>query len=301
MNNITKSHAADDSSSFTHLPDEMVLEILSKLIDFKTLCLCKLVSKRFCSIVHQVNTLCISSSIDASWECYWSAMLCLEKFGRLKSLCIQLPSFFDKNHLLFNWKIKCGNGVDSFIFLSPNSVYQDKQLYVKANGHQEDEAEELDSDSEKHDIAHEWLEGVFLTILLLMNPITNLPLLEDVAIADSFEKGRVSLNGEKVAELRNLPHSFSDVTELLKHYLNTPRRLSCCYVPLLELPFSGYVMKGVTLYIMGRNDLPAENFDSFMNIDLNDFKDKKEAAYSEAVMEILKKHRGDIKTIGTRL
>ena len=53
-----------DSSSFTNLPDEMVLQILRELIDLKTLCVCKLVCKRFsrhhllhCSIYFQLENL----------------------------------------------------------------------------------------------------------------------------------------------------------------------------------------------------------------------------------------------------
>ncbi|PWA44693.1 F-box domain, Leucine-rich repeat domain, L domain-like protein [Artemisia annua] len=302
-----KSHMPDDSSSFTRLPDEMVLQIICKIINFKTLCLCELVSKRFLRIVHQIDTIYFTSFTDpiadppskevipydtlASLGSYRSAIICLNKFGRVKSLRIQVPSSFDNNHL-FKWKIKFGNGVNSFIFLSPSSVYHDKQLYVKANGHQEEEAEELESYSKKSDIAFTCLEEVYLWIVTL-NPITNLPLLEDVTITDSGKRGKISL---KVAELRYLLHSFSEA-ELKKDKLDIPRRISRCYVPLLELPVSGYVMKGVTLYLFGKNDLLDENIGSCMNIDLNDSEDIEEAAYSEAVMEMLKKHRGRFQRI----
>ena len=37
----------DDSSSFGCLPDDMVFNILNKLVDMKTLCLCKLFYIRF--------------------------------------------------------------------------------------------------------------------------------------------------------------------------------------------------------------------------------------------------------------
>ncbi|PWA62600.1 F-box domain, Leucine-rich repeat domain, L domain-like protein [Artemisia annua] len=300
-----KSHVPDDSSSFTRLPDEMVLQIICKIIDFKTLCLCELVSKRFRRIVHQVETICftsftypiafppikevIPSDTLASLGSYWSAIMCLKKFGRMKSLRIQVPSSFDNNHLLFKWKIKFGNRVDSFIYVSPNSVYHDKQLYVKANGHQEDEAEDLET-YKTDGIAFQCLKDVFVRIWLLMNPIINLPLLEDVTITDSGQRGKISLSGKKVVKMRNLIHSISEA-ELNKYYLDLPCRISLCYVPLLELPVSGYVMKGVTLYLFDKNDLLGENIDSCMNIDLNDSEDTEEAAYSEAVMEILKKHR----------
>ncbi|GKG51846.1 hypothetical protein Tco_0544484, partial [Tanacetum coccineum] len=68
-------------------------------------------------------------------------------------------------------------------------------------------------------------------------------------------------------------------------------------VPLLELRVSRYVMKEVTLYLFDKNDLLGENIDSCMNIDLKDSEDIEEAAYSEAVMEILKKHRSQFERI----
>ena len=73
-----------------------------------------------------------------------------------------------------------------------------------------------------------------------------------------------------------------------------PRRISRCYVPLLELPVSGYVMKGVSLILMLRDDLP-DDIDSFMKSD--DVEDNEEAAYTEAIMQILKKHRGEIERL----
>nr|GEW15668.1 F-box domain, leucine-rich repeat domain, L domain-like protein [Tanacetum cinerariifolium] len=107
----------------------------------------------------------------------------------------------------------------------------------------------------KRDIALQSLKDVVLKFRLLRNPLANLPLFQDVSITDP---GLV------------------------------------CYVPLLKLPVSGYVMKGVTLILVERNDLIDDDIDSFMKIDLNDFEDKEEAAYCEAVIEIVKKHRSRI-------
>nr|GEW12174.1 hypothetical protein [Tanacetum cinerariifolium] len=305
MKKNTKYDVADDYSSFSCLPDEMVLQILSKLVDFKTLCLCKLVSKRFWRIIDQVDTICFTSFTDpfadppskevipsdtlASLGSYWSAIICLMDFGRVKSLRIQVPSFFDNNHLLFKWKINFGTRVDSFIFLSPNSVFPNKESYVNANG-QEEEEEDMELYRKKKDIAFQCLEDVVVKFRLLMHPITSLPLLQDVSITDPGQKVRVSLNGEKVAEMRYL----SEPGELKKLHEDIPYRMSKCYVPLLKLPVSGYIMKGVTLLLLGRNDLLDDDIDSFMNIDLNDFEDKEEVPYSEAVIEIVKKHRSRI-------
>ncbi|CAH1412585.1 unnamed protein product [Lactuca virosa] len=59
MKNIVKSGEvdADASSSFSRLPDEIILQILNKLIDLKTLCFCYLICRRFSSIVLQVDVI----------------------------------------------------------------------------------------------------------------------------------------------------------------------------------------------------------------------------------------------------
>lgn len=45
------------SSSFSDLPDEIVLQVINKLIDLKTLCHCKLVSTCFHLIILQIDTM----------------------------------------------------------------------------------------------------------------------------------------------------------------------------------------------------------------------------------------------------
>ncbi|GKA55765.1 hypothetical protein Tco_0754837 [Tanacetum coccineum] len=216
-----------------------------------------------------------------------SAIMCLMDFRRVKSLRIQVPSFFDNNHLLFKWKIKFGTRVDSFIFLSPNSVFPNKESYVNANGQEE---EDMELYRKKKDISFQCLEDVVVKFRLLMHPITSFLLLQDVSITDPGQKVRVSLSEEKVAEMRNL----SEAGELKKLHEDIPYRMSKCYVPLLKLHVLGYNIKGVTILLLGRNDLLDDDIDSFMKIDLNDFEDKEEVAYSKAVIEIVKKHRSRI-------
>lgn len=67
--------------------------------------------------------------------------------------------------------------------------------------------------------------------------------------------------------------------------------MSKCRIPSLKLPVSGYVMKGVNLLLMHRKN------DSFENIDFyDDSEDHVEAAYTEAMREIVEKHRDKFKT-----
>ncbi|GJQ98436.1 F-box domain containing protein [Tanacetum coccineum] len=271
MNGIEKLHAEDDSS-FGRLPEDVVLQILNKLISLKTLCLCKLVSKRFNLVVSQVDVISLTSSTDSfasPSSLGWSAIRSLKLFKRVKSISIQVPSSFD-SHNLFKWKVNFKIRPDSYLFLSPNLVYHKKELDVNENGHQEEEeAEEGEEDS-------------------LMD-------LKIVSIKDSSKRGNISLSGAKVTELSSWLSSPSDRTIKQKQYC-TNYRASECYVLLLELPVSRYIMKGVYLSVMDWSDLPDDNFDRFTKSD-DDFEDKDEAAYSEAMMEIFRKHSDRIERL----
>ncbi|CAI9277543.1 unnamed protein product [Lactuca saligna] len=65
MMTIVKSREedADDSSPLSSLPDEIILQIINKLIDLKTLCFCSLVSRRFSSIVLQVDSVSFTAPL----------------------------------------------------------------------------------------------------------------------------------------------------------------------------------------------------------------------------------------------
>ncbi|PWA93580.1 F-box domain, Leucine-rich repeat domain, L domain-like protein [Artemisia annua] len=227
MKNIEKSDAGeDDSSSFDPLPDEVVLQIFRKIIDFETLCPCRLVSKRFNRITLQVDTIRFITKPCTSYKSFVSAIRSLKKFEGLKSLSIYIPST-PKHPYMCRWKIKCGKNLDSVIFLSPNSVYHSKK-YVNENAHEEEDRELT---SEKRLAAMECLDHAVLSHVMLLTCIKNMPLLEKVTLADSGKRCRISLNREKIAEMRS---GLTSPYEPIRW-----NRMSKCYVPLLELPVSG--------------------------------------------------------------
>lgn len=317
-----KFHKSTNSSSFSRLSDDIVLEIISKLINLRTLCFCKLVSKR---IVCQVDTISISyrrhpsqlgfpkrllrslkkgirfnlcsTGVASSYpdsptsECEFikPAIESMEKFKRLKSLCIELPSFLKKtvvfdNDLLFKWEIKFSNKADSFIFLSPTAI-----CYSNSENRQEEE-EDTKLTLKNFFLAMNCWHNAMLRFIILFDFTILFPLLKKLSVKESSKSGRISLSGENIAHVSNrLNYNFSISGD----------RVSKCYIPLLELPVSGCIMKEVTLYLIEWNNLP-DGDDSFMNTDLddNDFEDKdEEAAYNEAVIEIFRKHWGRIKRL----
>ncbi|PWA58046.1 F-box domain, Leucine-rich repeat domain, L domain-like protein [Artemisia annua] len=294
MDIINKPDEYDDSSSFSCLPDYVLLQVISNLSDLKTLCLCKLVSKRFHRIVLQVEAISFTdpllvtpnleldtSAPDAWLGSFRSVISSLNEFERVKSLFVQFPSSLADNDLLFKWKITFGNKVDSFIFLSPNLVYQNKELNVNANGHEEEEDMELWKN--KLSIGMSCLNHATMRIILLLHYI-GLPFLEKVSFTDSGKRGKVSISGKNFAEAKNELYSPSRTVGDKVKLDGRCAHMSKCYIPLLRLPVSGYVMKGVTLFLMEREDVPHDNeWLLKTDDDLDNFEDEEEAAYSEAM------------------
>ncbi|PWA42877.1 F-box domain, Leucine-rich repeat domain, L domain-like protein [Artemisia annua] len=129
---------------------------------------------------------------------------------------------------------------------------------------------------------------------ILLSCIKSIPSLEKVSIMDCDKRWRVSASGVKVTEVRN---DLTLPSESLHMRLELGYRANRCYVPLLELPVSSYVMKGVTLFLFERDDLREDEYDSFWKTVVADFEDKEEAVYCEAMMEIFKNRMGWIESL----
>ncbi|GJZ79499.1 F-box domain containing protein, partial [Tanacetum coccineum] len=214
MKEIKKSHTECDSTSFDDLPDDIVYQILSKLSDLKTLCICELVCKQFYRTVLQVEAISFTPVThplvdppDINWNysiyatllrSFESAMLSLKKFTRVKSICIQLSSPCD-NPLLFKWKIKFGNKLDSLLFLSPNSVYHNQNLHVKGNSQAEKDMKYF----MKHNISAECRMDAMISHHMLLCCIKNIPLPESISITDSGKRRMLSYSGEKFTQMKS--------------------------------------------------------------------------------------------------
>ncbi|KAJ9537504.1 hypothetical protein OSB04_030237 [Centaurea solstitialis] len=334
-------------SSFNRLPDEIVLEILSKLTDLKTLCICRLVSRRFFFIVVKIdaisytaplvnpsyldlditgnggftkklfwyfingvflkplNLLCsmLTAGSNASrppvvpiyGQSFVSALWSLMRFRGLKYLSIELP---DSGHQgvddrsLFKWMVRFGTRLESYVFLWPNSVCDSNGLHVNGNGDGVGGEEEgIALRMKKVNVGIKCVMDVLVRRRMLLGLVCNFPLLERVCITDSGKRGRVSLSGGEVGKVRDWLFSSSETPVGRMNIMDFPGSTSEYHVPILHLPVSGFVMKGITLVVVDRGNLEGGN-DSFVNEDEDGFGDEMEAVYSEAVMEILKSQRG---------
>ncbi|KAI3700389.1 hypothetical protein L2E82_45015 [Cichorium intybus] len=317
MKNIVESRKEDAnaSSSFTRLPDEIILQVLNKLIDSKTLICCYLVSKRFSSIVLQVDAISftapflhrripdkntVSNYTPSSQlppelssfyrEFFGSAIRFLSKFKGVKSLCVTLPSSSEigiDNTSLLKWRVKFGNRIESFIFLSPKSVRDKDGFYLNQIGDEEENIDSInDLFNQKINISFQCLYEVMASHTMLLLILKDLPMLEDISITGSGRRGRLFLSGEKLRKVKEWVHSAS---QTMMGHVEIPEIVSNCYIPVLKLPVSGYVMNGVHVILMEMKDLQGGN--DVLMISNDGFEDEEEAAYTEAVMEILEKHK----------
>ncbi|CAH1412571.1 unnamed protein product [Lactuca virosa] len=306
MKNSVESREEDAnvSSSFRRLPDEIILQIFNKLIDLKTLCFCHLISKHFSSIVLQIEAISFTAPLlnphisdkntvsDVSpSQPFLSAHRFLSKFKGVKFLWIELPSSSHRDiddRLLFRWKAKFCSRMKSFIFLSPHSIFDKDGFCINGNGEEEEEEEdELRNDmlNQKLVISFQCFRDAMVWHSILLYLVKDLPKLEKVSITDLGRRGKLSLSGEKLIEVKEWVHSAS---EAVMTHLELPTKISNGYIPVLKLPVSGYVMKGIHFCVMKMKDLGDGNDGVMNNEDAS--ADKEEAAYTEAVMEILEKH-----------
>ncbi|CAH1412570.1 unnamed protein product [Lactuca virosa] len=247
MKNSVESREEDAnvSSSFRRLPDEIILQIFNKLIDLKTLCFCHLISKHFSSIVLQIEAIS------------FTAPLLNPHISDKNTVSDVSPSqpFLSAHRFLSKFK-----GVKFLWIELPSSSHRDiddRLLFRDAM--------------------------VWHSILLYL--VKDLPKLEKVSITDLGRRGKLSLSGEKLIEVKEWVHSAS---EAVMTHLELPTKISNGYIPVLKLPVSGYVMKGIHFCVMKMKDLGDGNDGVMNNEDAS--ADKEEAAYTEAVMEILEKH-----------
>lgn len=213
---------SDYSCSFDRLPDDIVLQILNKLIDLKALCFCKLVCRRFYSIVVQVDTISFTTTKPHYHE---PSRTSLYEFTRLKSLYFEKGG--DDNDYLFKWKIRPSSSFDRFIILSPSLIFdKNNGVYVTGN------------DIHKNfRIVIGGSADATLRLMRMFNYIINLPLLENICFTGSYKIGTISLSGEKIAQVRKWLNSPCDETFSQKVVCITmnPHKFIHLYIPLLDL------------------------------------------------------------------
>lgn len=276
-----------------HLPDALLLVIFNKVLDAKSLVRCLAVSKRFRALIPQIDTIRLTlprqrlasssakpakllksllrffhSVVSAKPRTdsrrkvlYHSPSEVLRGFAELKSLHLELPCCKAEVGLLredsvLKWKAEFGANLKSCVIFGANSVRKEAVERNDTKEKQNDNQNALTDDELKLRIV--WMISSLIAAsarhYLAKRVVSELPTLSNVVVSDGDRRGRVSIGGDELSELRRAEPS--DVAGDVAAEANGERSLipdlgmKLWHVPRLVLPGCGWVMEGATLVVI---------------------------------------------------
>ncbi|XP_058199168.1 F-box protein At4g18380-like [Rhododendron vialii] len=322
MSNVHRTVGEEEAGVenwFQRLPDDVVLHIFGKLSDVKWLCRCFVVAKRFSALIPLVQTV---SFVTKTWNSVFSieegdlqGTIFLGKFSgfltnnfkltrlpsqrlnfhdvvfrlkQIESLNIELPSHFNANNdSVFKWGANFTTTIlESFTFLYAASLSKTDEEKDRKETENEITQDEL---VRRVNLALDCFKNAMLRSGILSCAVRTCSMLQSITITDLKNKGvKLCLAGEKLVQCRNTLE-VSPTISSENFGLWALENMRGGYVPVLQLPISGYVMKGVTIV-----DFNKFAFDDTSMLDA--FAEEK-GVFSEAVVQILEKHKGSIKAL----
>ncbi|KAL5565847.1 hypothetical protein UlMin_029011 [Ulmus minor] len=332
---------------FDLLPDPILFLILNKIIDAKSIVRCLLVSKRFASLILQIDAVYLplprqipikkptqnlptkylknflnkfvakpirflhhfvssKSRRNPHNFSYHSPNEVLKNFKEIKSIHVELPSYGGEVGLkgkdsFLKWNAEFGTSLKSCVILGATS-FQMESLPPTSKNPQEDE----ENDETEPRLADEelklrivWMISCLIAAsarhYLVKRVIEEFPMLSNAIVSDASKRGKLRMGEEQLAELRstseNSPLSLT-LEASLERSVIPDLNMKLWYVPQLDLPASGCVMKGATLIVIrpvdgvnkngGDGDWLGAGFDG---------DEEHKAILGEAVREIMKKKK----------
>ncbi|XP_058199178.1 F-box protein At1g30200-like [Rhododendron vialii] len=233
----------------------------------------------------QTFTLSPSSPLNVS------GLLFFAKLTQIRSLNIEIHSdFMDENDSFFKWGTNFPK-LDSVTVLYASSIskmMESEQEDVTDNGITQEEI------NRRVLFAVARLKDALLWVGILTYVVQFYPMLERVTISDSMNKGvKLCLGGEKLVECRNSFSVIMYVSMLERAKSWTQKNMKVGYVPVLELPLSGYVMKGLT--IMNFRMCADDNYQAGKA--MVDAFAEEQSVFSEAMVHILENGKDGIKAM----
>ncbi|KAI8570935.1 hypothetical protein RHMOL_Rhmol01G0078000 [Rhododendron molle] len=287
-----------------------------KLSEIRCLCRCFLVSKRFSSLVARVRTVSINGVFRDSNETERKnpqgqgngLLRILSRFiikalkprrslhkpalspplrftapangflrvlKQIRSLNVDLASHFNPNKdSAFKWGAKFSAEHDSLTFLYAASLSKVTEP--------ENEIIEVELMRRVFSFSVLWLE-------ILSGFVRGRPMVESITVSDSVNKGvEVCLGGQKLVECRE---AFNSDRLVSVDGSSLRENVRFGFVPVLQLPVSVYVMKGVAIInfkLYGGDD------DSEGDSAMLDAFAEEQGVFSEAIVHILENHKDRI-------
>jgi hypothetical protein len=242
---------------------------------------------------------------------YYSPKEVLKNFNGLKALHLELPCLDSEMEFnvgscsLLKWKAEFGEELKSCIILSATSFHRESLSSSSTYGNEGDEEvqqQELQSflDEDELKLRIIWtiscLVSASVRHYLLKQIVANFPMLQSMVITDARKRGKLCMGEDQLVELRNTMNSSAGTLEESNSLERTPipnLSMNLRYVPEMQLPVSGYVMKEVTLVVIKPVVSGVEMGEGVSDGDLlvGDFdgEDEETMVFGEAVREMVKR------------
>lgn len=216
-----------------------------------------------------------------------SGLVFLSKLTQIQSLTIEIPSdFIDTNdNSVVKWGINITKKIDSVTVLYATSLSQ--TMGAEEGGDETPNAITRGEENHRVSLATQCVRDAVLWVGILCYVVENYPMLQRVTIIDPKRVGvTLCLGSEKLVECRN-SFNLSKMNLLSKRVESWTREdWKVDYVPVLELPMSGYVMKGVTIVNF---KMLADDYSEADTAMVDAFAEE-QGVFSEAVAQILENH-----------
>lgn len=229
---------------------------------------------------------------------YYSPFEVLRNFGEIRTLHLELPWLgvdlgFSGSDSLLKWKAEFGEELKSCVILGATSFQR------KEREEEEEEEQELQPRLPEEGIQSRiiWtiscLVSASMRHYLVKQVLGKLPKLQSVVVTDASKQGKLCMVEEQIVELRNSMKNSSEKLESPLDRTPIPNlSMKVWYVPEMEFPASGWVMKGLTLALIkpasGVKGERISEHDLLLG-DLDGEDAEERAVLGEAMREIVKK------------
>ncbi|XVF47302.1 hypothetical protein PTKIN_Ptkin03bG0099000 [Pterospermum kingtungense] len=250
---------------------------------------------------------------DSSYYCQPNGAL--KNFKEMKSLHIELPSSHGDDELgssssgasFLKWKAEFGSNLKTCIIVGATSFERSNNKSSVCLQQKELQEETILTDDELK-LRVIWTISCLIAAstrhylvkkILADHPI---PMLQKLVISDANKQGKFNMVKEDIVEMRNCRSSSSEqeTSSLMERTPVPEMNMKLWYVPMVELPESGYVMRGATLVLIRPVADDHGMIHEKRNIgDSMEYLEDDGKAFSEAVREVIKVNKSYLMTMSS--
>lgn len=244
------------------------------------------------------------SDTDRKTVSFYSPIEVLKHFQQAKTMHMELPSDggmtgLEGNDSLLKWKARFGSEIKNFVILSATS-FQKRMQPLSSDDFSENNGEVLTDGQMKLQIVRtiSCLLAASARHYLMKQVLEEHHALENIIASDVCKQGRVCMGKDEVAEIRNSMKSMVASTDSSLERTQVPDlSMKLWYVPVLELPENGYIIRGATLAVLRPNDDGQIGNGSKSDLFGFDGEESEQKAFNEAVREMVKMKKSYLMTM----